>query len=427
MKKSIISTIVTLLIPIVIHAAELPNAVIYGTTNKEPLSYQVGEEMIFKFQLKNVDNNNSSNTFFKYFRRGDDGKTFEGKAPSNEPLILKTSLDRAGFVGIDVFLVDSEGKNVTSNGKKIAFYAGSAVNPESLTDCGEPEDFDKFWEEQLKKLAAVPFRDKVEKVLLFTKGTMSYYKVKVPCLGPRPMTAYLCMPSKAAKQSLKVEVHFCGYGTYKVTCPTQWPKHDRITLLVNAHGMELGESDEYYKEFFASLKSNGYNYAFDPELNKKLETCYFYGMAMRALRAVEYAKTLPEWDGKNLIAIGGSQAGLQTMWVTALDIDVSESYPSIIWCCDMAGTTKKQRCHGGWRVKHTPILDYFDPVFMAKRIKNAQVHITRAGLGDYICPPSGLAICYRNLATPHKKIVWVQGSSHDFTPADAEKVIWANE
>ncbi|MBR7127681.1 MAG: acetylxylan esterase, partial [Lentisphaeria bacterium] len=103
------------------------------------------------------------------------------------------------------------------------------------------------------------------------------------------------------------------------------------------------------------------------------------------------------------------------------------SYPSIIWCCDMAGTTKKQRCHGGWRVKHTPILDYFDPVFMAKRIKNAQVHITRAGLGDYICPPSGLAICYRNLVTPHKKIVWVQGSSHDFTPADAEKVIWANE
>ena len=28
------------------------------------------------------------------------------------------------------------------------------------------------------------------------------------------------------------------------------------------------------------------------------------------------------------------------MWVTALDKDVTEAYPSIIWCCDMAGTEK---------------------------------------------------------------------------------------
>ena len=61
---------------------------------------------------------------------------------------------------------------------------------------------------------------------------------------------------------------------------------------------------------------------------------------------------------------------------------------------------------------------------MAKRIKFARVDIRRAGLGDNICPPSGLAICYRNLAAPRKSIRWVQGSDHSFVPAQSEVIVW---
>lgn len=382
--------------------------------------------MVFSFKLE-AENSRKKNTYLTYFRRGDDGKIFSGKVSADRDLIVKTSLDRAGFVGIDVFWVDDSGKNILDKGKKVAFYAGAGVQAETLQDCGEPPDFDEFWAKQRAKLANVPFKENIEKNLLFTKGNMSYYTVKVPCCGTRPMTAYLCMPTKPESHSLKAEVHFMGYGAYKVTCPTIWPKKDRITLVVNAHGMELQQSDEYYKSFFASIRTEKYGYAFNPEENKNAETAYFYGMAMRALRALDYVKTLPEWDRKNLIAVGGSQAGLQTMWVTALDKDVTEAYPSIIWCCDMAGSEKKSRCHGGWRVKYFPALDYYDPVFMAKRIKSAKVVITRAGLGDYICPPSGLAVCYNNLATSDKEIVWVQGSCHDFTPKNHKKIIWSNK
>ena len=424
--KFIIINLILLSNIFLLAAQEITQAVIKGTTNKSPLSYNIDEEMVFSFKLE-AENAETKDTYLSYFRRGDDGKTFSGKVPANEELTLKTSLNRAGFVGIDVFWTDNDGKNILIKGKKVAFYAGAGVQAETLQDCGEPSDFDTFWAKQRAKLDSVPYKDNIEKILLFTKGNMSYYKVKVPCYGPRPMTAYLCIPTKAENNSLQAEVHFMGYGAYKVTCPTIWPKKDRITLLVNAHGMELQQSDEYYKEFFASIRTEKYGYAFNPEENKNAETAYFHGMAMRAMRALDYVKTLPEWDQKNLIAVGGSQAGLQTMWVTALDKDVTEAYPSIIWCCDMAGTEKKSRCHGTWRVKYFPALDYYDPVFMAKRIKNAKVVITRAGLGDYICPPSGLAVCYNNLATQEKEIVWVQGSCHDFTPQNAQKVIWSNE
>ena len=62
---------------------------------------------------------------------------------------------------------------------------------------------------------------------------------------------------------------------------------------------------------------------------------------------------------------------------------------------------------------------------MAKRIKNARVEITRAGLGDYTCPPSGLAISYKNIASPNKSIKWVQGSDHGFVPAGSEVIVWS--
>lgn len=46
-------------------------------------------------------------------------------------------------------------------------------------------------------------------------------------------------------------------------------------------------------------------------------------MYLRVLRALDYVKTLPEWDGKNLIVIGSSQCGAQAIVAAALDPQVS--------------------------------------------------------------------------------------------------------
>ena len=45
--------------------------------------------------------------------------------------------------------------------------------------------------------------------------------------------------------------------------------------------------------------------------------------------------------------------------------------------------------------------------------------VTSAGLGDYVCPPSGLAMLWNALKCP-KKIVWVQGSQHGYVPPEYE-------
>ena len=405
-----------------------PELEILGATNRPALSYQPGEEMVFTFQLNNTQEI-PGDWQLRYTRRGDDGKTVSGKAPATGTLTVKTSLAQPGFVFIEVFLADAKARPIQRDANKsnrIAFYAGSAVQPEQLSDCGEPENFDAFWTRQKQRLAAVPFLEQTECTLVKTVKNGKVYALSIPCAGPRPATGYLVVPDGAAEKSLAARIEFYGYGARQQAMPSV-VMDGHLVLKLNAHGQELGRDAEYYKQFFQSIRSEKYSYAMDPEENKDAENCFFNGMVLRLLRAMEYLKSRPEWNGKDLIAVGGSQGGLQTIWAAALDQDVSLALPSIIWCCDLAGATKAKRLDGGWRVQYVPALDYFDPVFMAKRIKSAKVVIERGGLGDYVCPPSGLAICYKNLATPRKSIRWVQGSNHNFVPKESDVIVWDGE
>ena len=431
MKKTIYVTIFALLCAAIqVSGADLSKVFITGKTNKPALSYKAGEEMIYTFKAEMGDIS-PDGYFLHYERKGDDGITFKGKVPASEILTVKTSLKSRGFVSVTVFLVDKQGKIVSRGDKvrrpyrRIGYYAGSAVEPEKLTDCGEPADFDKFWENQKKRLAEVPFIGKVEEKLISDTKKGRIYQISIPCAGPRPATGYLTVPRNAKPKSLPAQISFFGYGARPAAPPKKISRNE-IIFYLNAHGQYL-DDEAKNNEYLQSIRSNGHNYAFDPEQNRNPETAFFNGMTMRIMRALEYLKTRPEYDGKNLYAAGGSQGGLQTMWAAALDQDVVWARPGITWCCDMAGTDKKGRLHGTWRVKYVPGLDYYDPVFMAKRIKKARVDIVRAGLGDYTCPPSGLAISYNNLATPDKSIKWVQGSDHGYVPEDSEVTVWATE
>jgi cephalosporin-C deacetylase-like acetyl esterase len=67
-----------------------------------------------------------------------------------------------------------------------------------------------------------------------------------------------------------------------------------------------------------------------------------------------------------------------------------------------------------------PALGYYDPVNMARLIpKTCKVSITTAGIGDYTCPPTGVAAFYNNLTSP-KLIRWVQGATHGYRPPKAQ-------
>ena len=138
-------------------------------------------------------------------------------------------------------------------------------------------------------------------------------------------------------------------------------------------------------------------------------------MMLRVMRALEFIKSRPEWDGKTLVAAGGSQGGLQALTAAALDREVTQCMAYKPWCCDLGGI-KLGRLRG-LRPDFTDGLAYYDAANMGKRIK-CETFIT-TGLGDYICPPSGVSVLYNYIAAP-KTITYIQGATHATTPPNAQ-------
>ena len=198
-------------------------------------------------------------------------------------------------------------------------------------------------------------------------------------------------------------------------------------LNINAHGQKLpafGATEADRQKLLGEIRSNGYSYAFDPAQNSNPETAYFNGMVLRVKRALQYLKTVKGWDGKNLIASGGSQGGLQTIWAAGCGEGVTRAESGITWCCDMYTSGKLRKdpalklAGDGWYIAWTDALGYYDAANFARRIpKSCFTFITRAGLGDYCCPPTGLAKMWNNMTCP-KKILWVQGSTHGYVPPE---------
>ncbi|MBQ6008505.1 MAG: acetylxylan esterase, partial [Kiritimatiellae bacterium] len=134
----------------------------------------------------------------------------------------------------------------------------------------------------------------------------------------------------------------------------------------------------------------------------------YYKMAMRDLRALQYAKSLPEWNGTALETKGGSMGGWRAITLAALDCDVKQCTASIPWSVDLAGHVKYGYMKG-WRPDWTANLDYVDLKNLATLVK-CPVTFT-AGLGDYVCPPSGEIQLYRALPEP-KKVTFTQNMGH---------------
>ncbi len=374
-----------------------------GRTDKDKPLYAPGEKMTFSVLLLE-DGKPVDGYKLKWTRTGDDGKKESGEAiSSKDPLVVSSSLDKPGFVRLQVFAYDKDGKPVmeSKGSKPMEFSGGAGVEIEKLQALPEPADFDAFWAKQRELLDKVPVKVLEMKEVPSKNKGFKAYDVKIACAGAKPVSGYLTVPLDAKPKSCKAYLTFRGYS---VCGADQDFRGGGITLQINAHGIENGREPEYYKALAdGELKS----YAFSKQENEKPETSYFNGMMLRVMRAMDYIKTLPEWNGKDLIVSGGSQGGLQCVTAAALDKDVTACSAGIPWCCDLGGVTMGRL--RGWRPDWTEALGYYDIVNHAKRVK-CPVTIS-AGLGDYVCPPSGVAILYNNIKSP-KSLEFTQGKKH---------------
>jgi len=381
-----------------------------GTADRQDfISYKVGEPMRFTVTLEDYFDDRA-NLRGHWKRTGDDGKAEEGEWDVSKPFVYTTSLDRPGFVRLEADVRGADGK------VKWFFDGGAAAEFDKLVQTKpEPADYDAFWNARKAELAKVPMGAMLTEVPPTVPGT-KLMAFAVDCAGGHPTTGWIQVPDAPGR--FPAVVHFQGYGGSWHLAGTRPPKglsaHE-IHAVVSAHGCFMNQPKEYYEAFKKTADSNGYGHAFDPAQNERPETAYFGGMTWRVMRAVEYVKSRPEWNGKDLTMEGGSQGGLQSIWAGALVPGVTKLDIYVPWGCNIGGTTDG-RNHGDWYQEWRPGLDYYDTANMARRIpKTCKVVISRVGMGDYISAPSGVTVFYNALTCP-KSCAWLQGSQHNSEP-----------
>jgi len=373
--------------------------------------------MTFKIQLVE-DGKPMADKILKWRRTGDDQKTAEGQAVSSatQPTEIVTSLDKPGFVRIEVTVFNQDGSSVKdANGTPLRFEGGAGVEPTKLEGYPEPADFDAFWKAQKARLAKVPVEAHLVKVAS-PNPKFRVLDVKIDCAGSKPVSGYFSKPKNAKLKSLPAQVTFRGYG---VNGADPECVDGTMVLQINAHGIENGKSPEFYR---ALQEGDLKEYAFNNVENAKPETAYFNGMMLRVMRALQFIKSRPEWDGKTLVVVGGSQGGLQAVTAAALDPDVTKCLAYKPWCADLGGI-KLGRLRG-WRPDYADGLGYYDIVNMAKRVRCET--FVNAGLGDYVCPPSGISVLYNNIKAP-KTIEYIQGSTHGYDPPNPTKQVLSSK
>lgn len=428
----------------------LDNAWIKGTTDKDPITYKPGEKMVFTLAVQGLDGELPDGEYFlQWARSGDDGIREDGKEPlTAKPFVYETKIDKPGFVRLQANVVDKDGKRyvkrftgdtTTPEGKaamnrferqnkSVFFDGGAGADIETLRTEPEPADFDAFWAKQYARLDLVPIKDdRIEIKCANPKARL--FAIRIDCAGLRPVTGYLSIP-KAVDEGVtfpaRLETH--GYSGDRCNHGTPGSARDNeIVLNINAHGLKLvefGATEADTKALRWEVRSHDMTYAFDPKQNADPEVAYFNGMVLRVKRALQFLKTVRGWNGKDLIASGGSQGGLQTIWAAACGEGVTRAESGITWNCDMYTNGKLRKdpalklAADGWYIPWVDALGYYDAAIFGKRIpKTCRTVITRAGLGDYCCPPTGLAKLWNNIPG-NKEIHWVQGSQHGYVPPE---------
>ena len=336
--------------------------------------------------------------------KGDDGSSDTGTGSR-----VRVSCSKPGFVCVEARTSPSGLGYTASVGFGVA-----DIQPDST----RPEDLKGFWDNRLKAIQDAIDPSKVEMEYVADANSCHIYKVKIDDLpdGLGPCVGWLSVPTGAdSGTKYRADGFFFGYDNSWAA--DNWarpssPPRDYIQFRVMAHPCELGQNQAYYDECKTKAMSNGKTHGLDPVQNANPLTSYFNGMACRDIRAMLFLKTLEAWNGTELTTTGHSQGGLQSIWA-GLAPGVTQINPECPWNCNMYGPSKAGRVTGGRLVEQWVAgLDYYDPCFVGRLISlDCEVNLTRAGLADYTCPPSGVAAFYNTL--PQKKsIKWLQGSAH---------------
>lgn len=318
-----------------------------------------------------------------------------GELQLGQSASVAAQLSHPGFLRCEVTYRSPDNQTVKAT-------AGAGFSPEQIPpSLPVPEDFDAFWQAQKAQLAELPLDPQLTPVTA-PNDTVECFDVQVACTGGAPVSGYLARPKQAVPGSLPaiLWVHGAGVRSASLASAVKGAGAGMLSLDINAHGIPNGKSANYYQELSAG-RLRDYRVAG----RENRETCYFRGMFLRLVRAIDFLTSQPEWDGRTVIVIGHSQGGGQALAAGGLDSRVTFIAAGVPAICDHTGRAAGRI--NGWPKlvpqgadgKPDPVSlevsRYFDGVNFASRCRAGA--IMSVGFIDVTCPPSSCYAAYNQL------------------------------
>lgn len=361
-------------------------------TDKNPLAYDLNDKVTFRVTMLCGNRIVSAPAFiYEYANEVNLNNPVNGMVSgiSGQFIITVDGASVPGAGKLTASAANRRGQKLAKLGDRNTVITSVIFDFANISTAKEmPEDFNEYWNNRVDALMAVePKAIKFEKCEVYSDDKYDVYDAWVETTDGMSVS-HISVPKNAEPGSLKIQADFDGYGSPRADKADKNP--GLITVAVNPHSIDNHESFDYYEEFEKSIEGWGFD---DPG--------YLGGMLMRDIQAIRFAEIqfADLWNGHDIITYGGSMGGFQAAGVAGLYDKVTECVTHITWMCDVGGPNEGR--FDGWRTAYNNVSKYYDSCYFISRF-NGKLKIG-GGLGDYICPPTGLVALY-NSANQASKI-----------------------
>ncbi|MEL7600710.1 MAG: acetylxylan esterase [Proteiniphilum sp.] len=302
--------------------------------------------------------------------------------------------------------------SVTIDGKKYQHHIKVGFEPEKLTPYTHyPDDFVDFWEQAKTEAAGCPEQVTTTFVSDYSNEKVDCYLVKIQAYKKdQYVYGYLTVPKKEGKFPVVFSPPGAGIKPMNPLKDIFYAENGYIRFDMEIHGIRPDLDAETYTEVSRAFGNRNNSYLVNGLDDR--DSYYMKKVYLSCVRVLDYLTSLPKWDGKNLIAQGGSQGGALALVTTALDPRITACAANHPALSDMAGY--KAGRAGGYPHLFTKFegmdtpekintLAYYDVVNFARQIR-VPVLMTW-GYNDNVCPPTTSYIVYNLLKTRKEALI----------------------
>lgn len=289
-----------------------------------------------------------------------------------------------------------------------------------------PDDFDAFWTDARKKLAAkVPLDAQVTKVLERCTEKFDFYRISFATFGRR-VHGFMSIPADKSRAPFPVSlsVAAAGFGDWTNNMGGQ---PDRIEVFFSVYPFEPNWK---WKEMGLKSVYDAMNTDYDVDYacgrycnagaGVSREAYFYYPVILGIDRAIDWLAARPDVDASRIRYQGTSQGGGMGMILTGLNKRISRAAFFVPAITDTLATDAGRQ--SGWpqplenirraeeREVARRVMPYFDAASFATRI-TCPVRFA-VGLADTTCPPHCTWAAYNATASKDKRLFYGIGMGH---------------